>query len=132
MLEAFVAATRSGELAELVRVLAPDVVLVGDSGGHFPAARRPVTGADKVGKLLLGLFRQAGRYVQPLRARPALVDGSLGLQLETVHPDGRPLRQVIAFTVHGGRITGIFNQLNPEKMARVPALAETDTWPPRW
>ncbi|MEO3780342.1 RNA polymerase sigma factor SigJ [Micromonospora sp. B11E3] len=131
VVDAFVAATRSGELAELVRVLAPDVVLIGDSGGHFPAARRPVTGADKVGQLLLGLFAQADRYGQ-LRARPVLVDGSVGLQLEMVYTDGRPLRQVVAFTVHEGRITGIFNQLNPDKMANVPVLGEDDTWPPRW
>ncbi|MEK8109145.1 hypothetical protein NKG94_39180 [Micromonospora sp. M12] len=36
MLEAFVAATESGELDPLLQVLAPDVVFVGDSGGHFP------------------------------------------------------------------------------------------------
>ncbi|MCM0675696.1 RNA polymerase sigma factor SigJ [Micromonospora phytophila] len=128
---AFVAAAESGELDELVQVLAPDVVLIGDSGGHFPAARRPVVGADPVGRFVLGLFGRAGKYAADLRARPVLVDGVLGLQLETVHSDGRPLRLVCAFAVDRGRVTGIFNQLNPEKVRDVPPLGAQDVWLPR-
>ncbi|WP_405429287.1 RNA polymerase sigma factor SigJ [Micromonospora sp. NBC_00617] len=132
VLAAFVAATESGELDPLLRVLAPDVVLIGDSGGHFPTARRPVVGADTVGRFTLGLFGQTGRYARRLRARPVLVDGVLGLQVETAHSDGRPIRLVTAFSVDGGRITGIFNQLNPEKLAGLPPLGDDDRWPPRW
>ncbi|MEV4823670.1 RNA polymerase sigma factor SigJ [Micromonospora sp. NPDC049274] len=132
VLAAFVAATESGELDPLLRVLAPDVVLVGDSGGHFPTARRPVVGADTVGRFTLGLFGRTGRYAQRMRARPVLVDGALGLHLEMTHSDGRPIRLVTAFAVDGGLITGIFNQLNPEKLADLPPLGDDDWWPPRW
>ncbi|MGS2613192.1 RNA polymerase sigma factor SigJ [Micromonospora sp. LZ34] len=132
VLAAFVAAAESGELAELVKVLAPDVVLIGDSGGQFPAARRPVVGADAVARFTRGLFGRAGRYAGTLRARPVLVDGALGLQMETVYSDGRPLRLVVALAVHEGRVTGIFHQLNPEKVADLPPLGPDDTWPPRW
>ncbi|MDO3703851.1 RNA polymerase sigma factor SigJ [Micromonospora sp. C28SCA-DRY-2] len=132
VLAAFVAAAESGELAELVRLLAPDVVLIGDSGGHFPAARQPVRGVAKVARFTLGLFGRAGRYAGTLRARPVLVDGVLGLHLETVHSDGRPIRLISAVTVHDGRVTGIFNQLNPEKVAHLPPLGAQDAWPPRW
>ncbi|MEU5906446.1 RNA polymerase sigma factor SigJ [Micromonospora sp. NPDC047467] len=132
VLEAFVAAAESGELDPLLRVLAPDVVLLGDSGGHFPAARRPVVGADAVGRFTLGLFGRAGRYAQRVRSRPVLVDGVLGLQMETVHSDGRPIRMIAAFAVHKGRITGVFNQLNPEKLVDLPPLGDDDPWPPRW
>ncbi|MFF5178690.1 RNA polymerase sigma factor SigJ [Micromonospora sp. NPDC000316] len=132
VLEAFVAAAESGELDPLLRVLAPDVVLLGDSGGHFPAARRPVVGADAVGRFTLGLFGRAGRYAQRVRSRPVLVDGVLGLQMESVHSDGRPIRMIAAFAVHEGRITGVFNQLNPEKLVGLPPLGDDDPWPPRW
>ncbi|MEV1143885.1 RNA polymerase sigma factor SigJ [Micromonospora sp. NPDC049799] len=132
VVRAFVAATESGELDQLVKVLAPDVVLVGDGGGHFPAGPNRILGADKVARFTLGLFGQAGRYGGRLRARPVLVDGVLGLQLETVFRDGRPLRLVTALAVHEGRVTGIFNQLNPEKVRDVPPLGPEDTWPPRW
>ncbi|WP_431885651.1 RNA polymerase sigma factor SigJ [Micromonospora wenchangensis] len=132
VLAAFAAATESGDLDALVRVLAPDVVLIGDSGGHFPTARRPVVGVDPVARFLLGLFARAGRYGQRLRATPVLVDGVVGLHLETVQPDGKLLRMVTAFTVHDGRITGLFHQLNPDKLHRLPALRPDATWPPRW
>ncbi|MFG2055511.1 RNA polymerase sigma factor SigJ [Micromonospora sp. NPDC048930] len=120
---AFFAAVESGELDRLVQVLAPDVVLIGDSGGHFPAARRPVVGAEAVARFLLGLFGQAARYHAKLVTRPALVDGTLGWRAETVFRDGRPLRMVSSFAVHEGRITGVFNQLNPEKVGHLPPLA---------
>ncbi|MFG3421979.1 RNA polymerase sigma factor SigJ [Micromonospora sp. NPDC049460] len=129
---AFVAAVESGDLDALVRVLAPGVVLIGDSGGHFPAARRPVVGVDAVARFVLGLFGRAGRYSATVRARPVLVDGVLGMQMETVHSDGRPLRLVAALAVDGGRVTGIFHQLNPEKLRDVPPLGAEDGWPPRW
>ncbi|RKN39086.1 RNA polymerase sigma factor SigJ [Micromonospora endolithica] len=132
VVQAFVAATQSGELDDLLKLLAPDVVLVGDGGGHFPAGRHPIVGADKVGRFTLGLFGQAGRYGPGLRGRPVLVDGVLGLLLETEFRDGRPLRLVSALAVHDGRVTGIFNQLNPDKVRDVPPLGPSDTWPPRW
>ncbi|WBB66180.1 RNA polymerase sigma factor SigJ [Micromonospora sp. WMMD812] len=129
---AFVDAAESGELDRLLQVLAPDVVSIGDSGGQFPAARRPVVGASAVGRFTLGLFGRAGRYHQRLLARPVLVDGVLGLQTEMVHTDGRPIRVITAFAVDGGRITAMFNQLNPDKLGDLPPLAPTDEWPPRW
>ncbi|MFI9641686.1 RNA polymerase sigma factor SigJ [Micromonospora sp. NPDC051925] len=132
VLAAFTAATESGDLDALVRVLAPDVVLIGDSGGHFSTARRPVVGADPVARFLLGLFGRAGRYGQRLRAEPVLVDGVLGLHLETVQPDGRLLRMVTGFAVHDGRISGLFHQLNPDKLHQLPDLDPDATWPPRW
>ncbi|MER7458938.1 RNA polymerase sigma factor SigJ [Micromonospora sp. NPDC126480] len=129
---AFAAAAQSGELDALLKVLAPDVVLIGDGGGHFPAGRNPVYGADKVGRFVLGLFGQSGRYGGTLRARPVLVDGVLGFQMETVFRDGRPLRLVSALAVADGRVTGIFNQLNPDKLGDLPPLGPEDAWPPRW
>nr|WP_091666632.1 RNA polymerase sigma factor SigJ [Micromonospora auratinigra] len=131
VLAAFTAAVETGELDRLVRVLAPDVVLVGDGGGHLPAGRRPILGAETVGRFLLGIYRQAGRFGGRLRARPVLVDGTLGWQLEMPYRDDRTLRMVSAYAVHEGRITGVFHQLNPEKLSGLPTLGPDDTWPPR-
>ncbi|MFU8853317.1 RNA polymerase sigma factor SigJ [Micromonospora sp. SL1-18] len=132
VLTAFVAAVESGKLERLVQVLAPDVVLIGDSGGHFPAARRPVVGADAGARLILGVFGQATRYDGRLLARPVLIDGALGWQAETVFRDGRLIRVLTSFAVHEGRITGVFNQLNPEKVAHLTELGMDAGWPPRW
>ncbi|MBW0100138.1 RNA polymerase sigma factor SigJ, partial [Pseudonocardia sp. KRD-184] len=51
---AFAAAARAGDLAGLVAVLDPDVVLRSDGGGVVSAARHPVVGADRVARFLLG------------------------------------------------------------------------------
>ncbi|MDH6470038.1 RNA polymerase sigma-70 factor (ECF subfamily) [Micromonospora sp. H404/HB375] len=131
VLTAFVAAVESGELEQLVRVLAPDVVAIGDSGGHFPAARQPVVGAEAAGRLLLGLFNQARKW-GAMRVRPVVVDGTLGWQSEVPYRDGRTMRIVTSFAVHEGRVTGVFNQLNPDKVGELPPLGPDAVWPPRW
>ena len=56
VVEAFASAAASGDLAALIRVLDPDVVLVSDGGGLVTSARRPVLGADRVGRFLLGIL----------------------------------------------------------------------------
>lgn len=55
LLEAFLAAARSGDLAGLERVLADDVVSVSDGAGMAPrAARRPVSGRSRVSRFVAG------------------------------------------------------------------------------
>ncbi|WDZ85577.1 RNA polymerase sigma factor SigJ [Micromonospora cathayae] len=122
VVEAFLAASESGDLAALLRVLAPDVMVIGDGGGHFPAARRPIVGADAVARFLFGVYGPDGRYAGQVRFRPVLVDGTHGLYAEAPYRDGQTVRLVISFAVHEGRITGVFNQLNPEKLTGLPPL----------
>ncbi|MFI6760500.1 RNA polymerase sigma factor SigJ [Micromonospora sp. NPDC050417] len=131
VLAAFIAATESGDLERLVTVLAPDVVFVGDSGGHLPAARNPVVGVLKVARLTLGLLDRTVRAVDA-RTRPVLVNGTLGLQVEGDYRGRGRLRMVTWYTIADGRITGIFHQLNPEKLSRVTELGpDAPSWPPR-
>jgi RNA polymerase sigma-70 factor, ECF subfamily len=119
VLRAFLAAAQHGDLAGLLAVLAPDVVAIGDGGGVAPAARQPIVGAAQVARFLLGLFRQIDRFAAV--AEPVLVNGDLGLLIEAHYPDGRALRFVFAPAIADGRITAIFDQLNPAKLAGVPA-----------
>lgn len=130
VLAAFTAAVESGEIDKLMAVLAPDVVMVGDGGGVFPAAGRPLHRPVEVGRFLLGLSRVVGRDTRSLRAAPVLVNGSLGLQMEGEYKDGRPIRIVMAIAVSDGHVTALFNQLNPAKVATAPPLpADADLWP---
>ena len=110
-LDAFRRATETGDLQGLLDVLAPDVVLLGDGGGVKQAVLRPVVGADKVARLLVGgLGRVTGASFRPaqVNACPALV-----LRL-----DGA-LDTVVAVRVHGGRITGLYAVRNPEKLSHM-------------
>ncbi len=116
VLAAFADAMTRADHGALVALLHPDVVLVNDSDGQVPAARRTVVGADKVARLLLGLL---GRYGPGLlsEARPVLVNGELGM----VGPAGRSGVAVNVLALRDGRITGVYGVLNPAKLSRLPA-----------
>ena len=84
VVEAFLAATETGDIEKLMTVLAPDVVFVGDSGGYFPAARRPLVGPEQVAKFVLGLVRQMPGMAANLRAEIVAVDRGLGVLVDAV------------------------------------------------
>jgi RNA polymerase sigma-70 factor, ECF subfamily len=108
---AFLAACSRGSVAELVRVLDPDVTLRSDGGGLVAGvARRPVVGADHVARLLLGV---AAKHVAT--SWVGTVNGSPGVVFEAASG----VVGVMAFTVAGGLITEIDFVVNPEKLRRV-------------
>jgi len=132
VVEAFLAAAENGDIDGLMAVLAPDVVFVGDSGGYFPSALRPITGAERVTRFLVGLLRLLPTETRSLRAEIVLVNGEPGVLFDGFYRDGRPYRVVIAFAVADGRITGLFNQLNPDKLVDTPRpAADAAPWPRR-
>jgi RNA polymerase sigma-70 factor (ECF subfamily) len=116
-LAAFQRATETGDLQALLDLLAPDVVFLGDGGGVKQAVPRPVVGASKVARMLLGgLTRVAGWAMEPTQVNgyPALVFTFEG-ELDTV----------IAVRLDDGLISGLYAVRNPEKlthMGQVTAL----------
>lgn len=106
VVEAFLAAARTGDFEALVGLLDPDVVLHAD--GEIVPGGRPVVrvGRDAVAR---------GAVLASVRSRfaePALVDGSVGL---VTAPGGR-LYCVLAFTVVGDRVTAIEVIGAPERL----------------
>jgi RNA polymerase sigma factor (sigma-70 family) len=99
VVDAFLAAARSGDFAALLAVLDPDVVIRADAGvlGVAGVTSREVSGAAAVARTALGFRRFAAG------ARDVLVNGAAGL---LVAVDGRPFA-VLGFTVRDGRITAI-------------------------
>jgi RNA polymerase sigma-70 factor, ECF subfamily len=114
--EAFLAATAGGDLAGLLAVLDPDVVLTSDGGGIALAARRPVLGADRVARLLLGAAHR-----RPVLHRAVTINGQAGYA--TTDPDGR-LLAVCALTVRDGRVVRVDLVMSPTKLPR-PSHDET-------
>ncbi|MGW0869883.1 RNA polymerase sigma-70 factor [Streptomyces sp. NPDC002740] len=112
VLESFRRALATGDLQGLLDVLAPEVVMLNDGGGVKQAARRPVIGADKVARFVIGT---AGRHEAVLTADPALVNGSPAL---LVRLDGEN-DGIMAIRVEDARITGLYYVRNPEKLTRV-------------
>ncbi|MFF5974986.1 RNA polymerase sigma-70 factor [Streptomyces sp. NPDC012769] len=115
-LESFRRAIESGDPQGLLDVLAPHVVLVSDGGGFKQASPRPVAGADKVARFMLGgLNRARTRTMIRIDLTPTLVNGSPAL---LVRMDGE-VDGVLAIEVEDTRITGLYYVRNPEKLSRV-------------
>ncbi|GAA2349953.1 hypothetical protein GCM10009854_29610 [Saccharopolyspora halophila] len=79
-LEEFLAAVASKDVAAITKVLHPDAVVYGDSGGKARTARRPVVGADKVARFAAGLMSKYGAALlagaRPILVNPASSPGS--------------------------------------------------------
>ena len=104
VVQAFLAAARRGDFAELLRVLDPEVRLTVDT----PAGVVVTLGATEVAA---GAQLGAGAAKW---GRAALVNGLPGVV--SWREDGAPL-SVLAFTVVEGRITGIAAVIDPAKLA---------------
>ncbi|HEY7812949.1 MAG TPA: sigma factor-like helix-turn-helix DNA-binding protein, partial [Nakamurella sp.] len=113
--ERFLRATATGELQDLLDVLAPDVVLTGDGGGKVSLNRRPVVTADKVGRFLLGVRAKGGSG--DIRFDPVLVNGRPGV---LAYLDGA-LDTVMTWDVVDDRIAAIYLVRNPDKVAAAEA-----------
>ncbi|WP_370965949.1 RNA polymerase sigma-70 factor [Amycolatopsis sp. cg9] len=112
VLESFQRALESRDLQGLLDVLAPDVVMMSDGGGVKQAVPRPITGADRLARLVLGGI---AKNDAALTTEATVVNGNPGL---TLHLDGE-LDGVMAVRVEGGRIAGLYYVRNPEKLTRV-------------
>ncbi|MEV8596307.1 RNA polymerase sigma-70 factor [Streptomyces sp. NPDC052012] len=111
-LESFRRAVETGDPQALLEVLAPEVVLMSDGGGIKHAALRPVAGAERVARMFAGGL---GRLHATLTTEPTVVNGSPAL---LVRLDGE-IDGVMAISVEGGRITGLYYVRNPEKLSHV-------------
>jgi RNA polymerase sigma-70 factor (ECF subfamily) len=113
--ERFLAAAEDGDLEGLISLLAPDVRLVGDSGGKSKAPLRVLETADKVGRFLLGAARKgipdpSFRFLE-LNGGPALLVLSGGT------PDA-----VFQLDVLDGRVQSVYIIRNPDKLRSLASV----------
>jgi RNA polymerase sigma-70 factor (ECF subfamily) len=115
VLDAFLAAMAGGDLDALVKLLAPEVVAIGDGGGLAAAGKHPIVGDLQVARFLAGLYRQAAKRRSTVSW--VMTNGDLGLLVEAApDSDWADIRVVMSFAITDGQITGIFDQLNPAKL----------------
>jgi RNA polymerase sigma-70 factor (ECF subfamily) len=99
----------------LLTLLADDVVMHSDGGGKVRAALKPIYGAAKVARGLLGLMRKIPPGVI---SQLALVNGQPGI---VDYLDGAPYA-VLAFSLARDSIQEIDLIVNPDKLRGVPPL----------
>jgi RNA polymerase sigma-70 factor (ECF subfamily) len=119
MTDAFLAASRSGDLTALQTILAENVVAYTDGGGIRNAALNPLFGFRRVSGLFMGVARKT-RFQMPPILYTGLVNGLPGFV--TLEQDGFP--QTTALDIRDGRIVGIYMVRNPEKLRHLSALVE--------
>lgn len=108
----FLAAAFGGDLDALLEVLAPDVALWTDGGGVAPAARRVVSGRDKVARLLAG-FVTKGRFPD-VTLKPVEVNGDPGVLLMV---DDDPYGVIVVEPdPDGTQIQAVYGIVNPDKL----------------
>ena len=107
-------AVETRDLQGLLDVLAPEVVLISDGGGVKQAAPRPITGADKAARFIVGGL---GKAQVALTGDPTVVNGNPALVLRV---DGE-IDGVVAIRVEDARISGLYYVRNPRKLTRIAA-----------
>lgn len=117
--EVFRAALQGGDLAELERILAEDVIFYADGGGKAPAVRKPLHGAPKVARFLISLARVGGRA--GVRYDIERVNGQPGLRVRSA--DGEVL-SVLTLHVVGDRVAALHNQINPDKLTHLGPVGD--------
>jgi RNA polymerase sigma-70 factor (ECF subfamily) len=110
VVEAMVTALASGEVDQVLRLLADDAVLISDGGAAVKAARRPVVGADRVARFLTNL---ANRGLKLLDAEITTINNGTGVVLSWFDVTFTAL----VFEVADGRVTEVDIMRNPDKLA---------------
>jgi RNA polymerase sigma factor (sigma-70 family) len=109
VVEAFLAASRAGDVGAVLAVLAPDVARRADRAALAPGRPAEVRGARAVSKEIAA-FGSNARF-----ASAALVNGAVGV---VVAPRGR-LLLAIAFTIDGEKITGYELIADPARLQQL-------------
>lgn len=114
LVTAFIEAVQEGDPTEIEQMLAKEAVLYSDGGGKVTAARRPVAGAGKIAKFLVGIQKQAPEDAEwwiefkNINGEPGMI-----IRLEG------EVYNVWSFYIENDKIQNIFVVLNPEKLAHL-------------
>jgi RNA polymerase sigma-70 factor (TIGR02957 family) len=109
LLDRLVAAVATADVAGLTALLADDAVLMTDGGGVVSAARRPVVGADRVARFLIGV---GSRIAPGSTLADEEVNGQVCL---VIRSDDRPT-QVMSVEVDEHRVTAVQIVAAPGKL----------------
>jgi RNA polymerase sigma-70 factor (ECF subfamily) len=112
LLTAFVEAARSGNVTELERVLAQDIVSYSDGGEAVHAARIPIVGRDRVVKFVAAFSRW---FWDGIQVREVNLNGEPAIAIVA---DGEPVT-ILSVCTSGDGIDRLFWLLNPDKLGRI-------------
>jgi RNA polymerase sigma-70 factor (ECF subfamily) len=109
--EAFMVASLSGDVERIRELLAADAIMYSDGGGVVTAARKPIYGAEKISRFLVGVQRKTAFPADPVFTR-VLVNGDPGVRMDS-RADG--FVSIVAIEIAAGAIQAIRFFVNPER-----------------
>lgn len=113
LLNSFMEAVQTGDIVELEQMLAKEAILYSDGGGKVTAARKPVFGANKIARFMVGIRKNTEKNKVDMQFTE--VNGEPGM-LAFIDGD---LHSVWSFDIRDGEIQHIFVVLNPEKLEHI-------------
>jgi RNA polymerase sigma-70 factor, ECF subfamily len=115
----FMAAASNGDVQTVMSMLAPDVAWTADSGGKASAARRPVVGAEKVARAVVGLVSR-GMRIPDVRVETVICNSAPAVMLYR----GDHLEGIFTVEIVDGTITNFYVMRNPDKLAALATARE--------
>jgi len=107
----FLAASLSGDVDQIRDLLAEDAVMYSDGGGVVTAARKPIYGADKIARFIVGIQRKSS-YPSDATFTQVLVNGDPGVRMDSA-ADG--FVSITAIEIAEGAVQGVRIFSNPER-----------------
>jgi RNA polymerase sigma-70 factor, ECF subfamily len=108
----FLATAADGDVEALMTMLAPDAAWTADGGGKVSAARRPVVGAERVARAIVGLMGKAREIWATLRVEMVTCNSAPAVLLY----HGEHLEMVITVEIADDKITNFYVMRNPDKL----------------
>jgi RNA polymerase sigma-70 factor, ECF subfamily len=111
LLKQFLSAMEARDEQALLELFAPDATWTADGGGKVGAAPRPIVGADRIARLVIGLRTKFWAHDRVLEI--ATVNGEPGLAIR----DGARLTATLSIVTDGERIVDVYAVVNPDKLS---------------
>ena len=111
LLQQFLAAMEARDEHALLSLFAPDATWTADGGGKAGAAPRPIVGADRIARLVIGLRE---KFWAPDRSvEMVTINGETGLRIR----DGSRVTATMSIVTDGERILAVYAIVNPDKLS---------------
>ncbi len=124
LVEAFVAASASGDVKNVLALLAEEPIVYSDGGGKVKAVGRPIRGQDFVSRFFVGIWP---RFMPQMERRFVDVNGGHGIVMSS---QGQ-VHYAFSFEIADGRVRAIYIISNPDKLRHLVADSSTRNTDPR-
>jgi RNA polymerase sigma-70 factor (ECF subfamily) len=108
---AFLTATVAGDIDQIRNLLAADAIMYTDGGGVVTAARKPIYGAEKITRFLVGVQGKNAYPDDPVFT-PVLVNGDPGVRMDSA---SRGFLSIVAIELADGAVQALRFFNNPER-----------------